>query len=313
MNSLWICLNAILPIFIIVAAGYAAKRAGMIRETEVSRMNAVAFKAFMPVMCFYNVYTSDLSSAVRPRLMIFTVCAILAVFGLSLAYAARFVDARERRGVVVQGIYRSNFLILGLPFVGGLVGEGGDIGVTAMMGAIVAPTFNVLAVITLESYNGKKASVRKLLLDILKNPLIIGSVLGLLCLVFDVKLPAPLETAARDMGRAASPLMLFLLGAFFRFSGAREHAKELAAVCLGRLVLAPALVLSVAVACGFRGIELVTLLAIFASSAAVASFTMAEQMGGDAALAGDIVVMTSAFASLTLFCWSFLFKSLNLC
>ena len=311
MNSLLICLSAILPIFITVAAGYAAKRAGIVRESEVSRMNAVAFKAFMPVMCFYNIYTSDLSSAVRPRLMAFTVCAILAVYGLSLAYAVRFVGARERRSVVVQGLYRSNFLILGLPFAAGLAGDG-NLGVTTVMNAIVAPMFNVLAVITLESYNGKKVNLRKLLLDILKNPLILGSMLGLLCLLLGIKLPAPLETAARDMGRAASPLMLFLLGAFFRLSGAREHAKELVAVCLGRLVVVPALALGVAIALGFRGIELITLLAIFASSTAVASFTMAEQMGGDAALAGDIVVMTSALASLTMFGWSFLFKILGL-
>ena len=311
MNSFWICLNAILPIFIVVAAGYAAKRAGLIRESEVPRMNAVAFKAFMPVMCFYNVYTSDLSSAVRPRLMVFTVLGILAVFGLSLVCAIRFVKVRDRRGVVVQGMYRSNFLILGLALAAGLSSDG-DLGVTAVMGAIVAPTFNVLAVITLEVYSGKKTNVRKLVIDIAKNPLIIGSLLGLLCLLLDLRLPSPLETAARDMARAASPLMLFLLGAFFRFSGAKEHAGELVAVCLGRLVIVPALVLSVAIALGFRDIELITLLAIFASSTAVASFTMAEQMGGDAALAGDIVVMTSALASLTLFGWSLLFKSLNL-
>ena len=240
--------------------------------------------------------------------MVFTVLGILAVFGLSLVYAIRFVKVRDRRGVVVQGMYRSNFLILGLALAAGLSSDG-DLGVTAVMGAIVAPTFNVLAVITLEVYSGKKTNVWKLVIDIAKNPLIIGSLLGLL---LDLRLPSPLETAARDMARAASPLMLFLLGAFFRFSGAKEHAGELAAVCLGRLVIVPALVLGVAIRLGFRGIELITLLAIFASSTAVASFTMAEQMGGDAALAGDIVVMTSALASLTLFGWSLLFKSLNL-
>ena len=72
MNSLQICARAILPIFLITAAGYAAKRAGLIREEEVSRFNALAFKVFLPVMCFYNVYTSELSSALRPGLMLFT-------------------------------------------------------------------------------------------------------------------------------------------------------------------------------------------------------------------------------------------------
>ena len=306
MNSLLICLNAIVPIFVVIAVGYLAKRGGIIREAEVPRMNAVAFKVFMPLMCFYNVYHSELSASVRPKLFVFTFAAILLVFAASLLFAVRCVSERSRRAVVVQGLYRSNYLILGVPFVAGLVGEN-ELGVAAVMGALIAPTFNVLAVVLLESYNGKKPGVRKLALDIAKNPLILGSLAGLVFLVLGITLPAPLETAARDMARVASPLMLFLLGAFFHFGDAREHWRELATVTLGRLVVIPAAALSAAVALGFRGADLATLIAVFASSTAVASFTMAEQMGGDAKLAGNIVVMTSACASFTLFAWSLVF------
>ena len=310
MNSLQICARAILPIFLITAAGYAAKRAGLIREEEVSRFNALAFKVFLPVMCFYNVYTSELSSALRPGLMLFTALAVLGVYALSFLYAHVFVKARSRRGVVIQGLYRSNYVILGLPLAAGLT-QDGDIGVAAVMGAVVVPIFNVLAVITLEVYNGTRPDWRKLLKNIATNGLIIGNVLGILVLLLKLKLPSPVEAALRDMARVASPLMLFLLGAFFRFGGMLSHWKDLIAVCLGRLVLIPALVLSLAIALGFRGVELITLLAVFASSTAVSSFTMAQQLGGDAPLAGDIVVATSALASFGLFGWSFLFKMLN--
>ena len=110
------------------------------------------------------------------------------------------------------------------------------------------------------------------------------------------------------MSAATSPVLLFLLGAFFQFKGMRSHWRELAAVCTGRLVLFPALFLSLAAALGFRGVDLVSLLGVFASSTAITSFTMAQQMGGDAELAGDIVVSTSALCSFTLFGWSLLFK-----
>ena len=310
MNSLQICLKAILPIFLITAAGYAAKRAGLIREEEVSRFNALAFKVFLPVMCFYNVYTSELSSALRPGLMLFTALAVLGVYALSFLYAHVFVKERSKRGVVIQGLYRSNYVILGLPLAAGLT-QDGDIGVAAVMGAIVVPIFNVLAVITLELYNGARPDWRKLLRNIATNGLIIGNVLGILVLLLKLKLPSPVEIALRDMSRVASPLMLFLLGAFFRFRGMLSHWKDLIAVCLGRLVLIPALVLGLALVLGFRDLELITLLAIFASSTAVSSFTMAQQLGGDAPLAGDIVVATSALASFGLFGWSFLFKMLN--
>ncbi len=309
-DKLLLCLSAVLPLLLVVAVGYAAKRAGLIREEDVPRANKWAFTVFMPLMCFYNIYTSDLRSAVRPQLILFTVCAIVAVYALSVLFAARAVKRRESRSAVVQGMFRSNYVILGLPLAAGLTADG-DIGVAAVLGAVVVPIFNALAVITLEVYRGGKPDGKKLLLGILRNPLILGSVAGILFLALDIRLPEIIEKPVRDLGKAASPLMLFLLGAFFNFrirGGARGY---LAAVCLGRLLVIPALTLSCALLLGFRGIELISLLAVFASPAAVASFTMAEQMGADAELAGNIVVSTSFLSAFTLFGWSFLLKMLN--
>ena len=82
-------------------------------------------------------------------------------------------------------------------------------------------------------------------------------------------------------------------------------------VALALIIACSALVFTAAVLLGFRGIELVTLLAIFASPTAVASFTMADQLGGDAKLAGNIVVLTSFLSAFTLFGWSYLLKVLN--
>ena len=311
MNSFTLCLRAVLPAFLLILAGYASKRAGFVREADIPMMNRMAYRAFMPVMCFYNVYNSDISSAVRPRLLVFSVVGVLCVYALSWLYAALFVKERRRRGVVIQGIYRSNFLIIGLSFAEGLLGDE-TLGCVAVCGALIVPLFNVLAVITLESYNGETPDRKRLLLNILRNPLLLGSVAGAVFLFTGLSLPEPLAAAVRQMGQAASPLLLFLLGAFFRFGNARQHWAELLAVCLGRLVIVPGLTLGLAAWLGFRGIEFVTLIALFGSSTAGNSFTMAQQMGGDADLAGDIVVMTSLFCSLTLFLWSLLFLRLGL-
>ncbi|MBO6039773.1 MAG: hypothetical protein J6P58_01050, partial [Oscillospiraceae bacterium] len=86
MNDLIVCLNAIVPVFFIIAVGYLAKRCGVIREGEVSLMNAVAFRVFMLAMCFYNVYNSDLHSAMRPRLILFAVCGVALMYLCSWLY-----------------------------------------------------------------------------------------------------------------------------------------------------------------------------------------------------------------------------------
>lgn len=309
MENLMLCLSAIVPILLLAALGYTAKRAGLIREEDVPRANKWSFAIFMSLMCFYNIYTSDLSSALRPRLILFTLLAILAEYALSFL-CTRSVKEPARRGVMIQGLFRSNYAILGMPMAAGLA-AGGDIGVAAVMGAVVVPCFNVLAVITLNLFNGSKVDLRKLLLGIARNPLILGTVAGLLFLLLKIRLPEVLEKPVRDLAKAASPLMLFLMGAFFRFRSDRATRKAASLVCVGRLLVIPALVLSLAALLGFRGVELITLLAVFATPTAVASFTMAEQLGGDAELAGNIVVLTSFFSVFSLFAWSFLFKMLN--
>ena len=178
--------------------------------------------------------------------------------------------------------------------------------------AVVVPMYNVLAVIILETYSDKHDSVGHVLLDVAKNPLILGSLCGIIFLIFGWKLPPLIESVVNSMSGVGSPMMLFLLGAFFEFRRLKEHLYPLTVACVGRLVVMPAIFLLLGALLGFRGVEFAALIGIFASSNAVAAFTMTQQMGGDAGLAGDIVVVTSTLCPFTIFGWSFLFKSLGM-
>ena len=304
------CLDAVLPIFGLILLGYAAKRLGLLDRGDVKKMNKVFFRFFLPVMLFYSLYTSDLSTAVQPALIAYAFGCTLLIFFASLALVRRFEPERSRRGVIVQALFRSNLVFIGLPVVESLMGAD-QLGPVVLLIATVVPLFNVLAVIVLEYYGGERTRPGRLVLDILKNPLILGSLAGFLALVLGVKLPLPLETLARQMNQACSPVMLFLLGAFLQPEGLMRDRRAVLWVSAGRLLIVPALTLLPAVLLGWRGVALASLLPVFASSTAVNSFTMAQQMGGDAELAGNIVVATSALCSLTLFFWCFLFRSLG--
>ena len=230
-NILIVCLNSVLPVFLTMAVGFAARLAGLIGERDVSRMNAIAFKVFLPLMLFYNIYSSDISYAVRPKLIGFTVGCVFVIFALCLGYVLLVEKDKSRQGVMIQGLYRSNFVIVGLPVAQALMGDA-DLSVVAVLMAIVVPIFNILAVITLEVFRGNKVKPWKIFLEVLENPLLIGSVVGILFVVFKIQLPGPVKTVVGNLAGIASPLMLFLLGAFFRFENMRGHVKELVQVCL---------------------------------------------------------------------------------
>lgn len=302
--------NAVLPMCLIMALGYGTRRLGWIRREEIFAINKIAFRIFLPCLLYYNVYCSDLSGSFDPLLMAYAVGGVLLTFGLSLGYTLLTEKLPERRGVMIQGMFRSNYVIMGIPVATALLGAD-QLGTVSILIAVVVPLFNMLSVVVLEVFRGQKPKPLHILGQIAKNPLVIGSVLGILTLAAGIRLPHILEQTIQNISAIASPLQLFLLGAFFQFSGLKTYRRELVTVSAAKLIVSPGLFLGLGALLGFRGVAFVSLIGIFASPTAVNSFTMAQQMGGDAELAGDIVVITSAMSILTMFLWIFLFKSLG--
>ena len=311
MENLMISANAVLPMCLVMALGYGTRRLGWLRREEISTINKIAFRIFLPCLLYYNIYCSDLSGSFDPLLMAYAVGGVLLTFGLALGYTLLTEKLPERRGVLIQGMFRSNYVIMGIPVATALLGAD-QLGTVSILIAVIVPLFNMLAVVVLEVFRAQKPKPLHILGQIAKNPLVIGSVLGILTLVAGIRLPHILEQTIQSVSAIASPLQLFQLGAFFQFSGLKTYRRELVTVSIAKLIVSPGLFLGLGALLGFRGVAFVSLIGIFASPTAVNSFTMAQQMGGDAELAGDIVVTTSAASILTLFLWIFLFKSLGM-
>ena len=303
--------NAVLPMFLLLAAGFLSQKAGVLTREDVPRFNKVAFRIFLPCLLFYNIYCSDLSAAVKPGLIVYAVCGVLLVFTAAYVAVKHLVPREDWKGVIAQGIFRSNFVIMGIPIAQALVGPD-QLGAVTVLIAVVVPLFNFLSVYVLERFRGGTVNVRKVLLEVAKNPLIVSSLLGILCQLLGLRLPGLLEQTVSSLSVIASPLQLFLLGAFFSFDGLGRYVRPLAAVTAVKLFVTPAVLLGTAALLGIRGGDFVGLIGIFASPTAVNSFTMVQQMDcGDAELAGDIVVTTSAVSILSFFLWILIFKTLG--
>ncbi len=216
-----------------------------------------------------------------------------------------------RTPVIIQGIYRSNFLLFGLPVMLNIFGDSG-VGVTSMLIAVIVPVYNLLAVIALSYFGEGKTNWFATTKKVLGNPLIIGTVLGLIFLALKIPVPSALDKALRDIAGLATPFALLLLGAEFTIKSVNSNLKALIISCFAKLLLAPAFIMGAGYLLGFRGIPLVALLAMSASPVAVSSFIMAQQAKADHQLAGQIVVFSTFFSVFTIFGWVFLLKLLAL-
>ena len=311
LNSFLLSLNAIVSIFVMMGVGYGAKRLLRLDKGSVQRFNSLVFHTLLPLMLFNNIYRSDIRGGVNLGCLGLALGVLAVLFMATWALVKRVEPANDQRGVMIQASFRSNFLLLGMPLIQELC-PGADLATVSVMLAVVVPCYNVLAVITLEMFRQQQVNVGKILRGIAKNPLIIASVAGILVNLSGLALPECLANPISQLGASASPVALLLLGAQFEFHDVRVHRRNLAICTALRLVVFPGVALPLAALAGLRGPEFAVLISMFAPPAAVSSYSMAAQMGGNPELAASAVTMTTLLSAGTMFLWIFLFKSLGM-
>ena len=311
MENFKLAFDSVSPIFLMMLLGYGIKRIGLADNHSFDVINRLIFKVFLPVLLFYNIYKTQEGTIFNIKYIIFTVTGVLLIFAIGLATVGYITRDNRKKGVILQGFFRSNFAILGLTLVENICGESSG-GLASVTAAVIIPLFNILAVIALEGYRQGKIDIRSLVIGILKNPLVIGCCIGMVFLASDIVLPTFTEKAVSDISKIASPLAMVALGGGFTFSSLKGYRREILITTVVRLVIVPALMIFAAVMSGFRQEALVCIMVAFGAPVAVSSFTMSQQMGGDGELAAHLVVISSAACLFTLFCWIFILNYLNL-
>ena len=311
MENLILSLNVVLPLFITMSLGYFLKSLNMFDNNTLDTMNNITFKSFLPMLLFYSIYKTDLQGVFNLKLMIFSATCVIALYLILYLIVPLIEKDNKKRGALLQGLFRSNFVIFGIPITESLFGSE-KVGVAALLIAVIVTLFNILSVIALETFRGGKPNFRKISIGIIKNPLIIASCLGILTLLLKIKIPTAMEKTISDVSKIATPLSLILLGASFKFDNIKKYLKQTTIAVVGKTILTPCIILPICIMFGYRGVELTTLMIIFAAPTAISSFTMAKQMDSDSDLAGQIVVFTSAFYVVTVFMLIFILKQSHL-
>lgn len=311
MSNLLLTVNTVLPVFLVMVTGFICRGLKLVKPDAVKAMNRLVFQVFLPVSLAKSLMTVDPETAINYSVMLYCAAGILATFIVSMLLVPRFVADNRRRGALVQGIYRSNYAILGIPLIESLF-PGGDNGVSAMIALITVPMFNMLAVITLETFRGGRFNLPRILLGIIKNPLILGCAVGFVIGKLPLTVPEFLMSTITKLGSVASPLALFSLGATIDLKKIGGNAKALLAGVSARLVIVPGVLLFFAYLLGYRGPEFAALMIAFGSPCAVSGYTMAAQMDSDAELAAQMVMLTTVLSVFTIFLMVLLFQNVGI-
>ena len=311
MESFLVAVNAVMPFLIYISFGYGVRMSGLVDEAFMNKLNKLIFRAFFPILMFNNLYKVEPGFTLDGRLVAVGVGSVLLLELILVFLVPKFVKGNPQRGVVIQAIYRSNFVLFAIPLTTSLFGETGSV-LASMMVAIVIPIYNVTAVIILELFHGGKSDIRVLVKNVCTNPLILGALVGFIFFMLQIKLPACIDETAAQFADLTTPLALFVLGGTLHFSAVRGNLKYLVPSLTVKMVFLPAVITALATAMGFGNLERFVLFTMYATPVATASYSMAQNMGGDGELAGQFVVISTAGSIVTIFLWVLFFKTMGM-
>ena len=313
MENIILSFNVIAPLFFLMVIGYAiANYTDLADKDLLKKANSLVFKVFLPCMLFKNIYQSNIREQMQGGLCFFAAGSLLLLFALLCLVVPKVVKKENQQGVVIQGIFRSNYVIFGVAVVENMYGSANTV-TAAILSAVLVPMYNFLAVIALSFFGGKRErDFKKVLVGILKNPLIIASVLGIIASLLGFKLPKAADTTLNDLAKLATPIAFLILGGDFDFSKVRGNLKIAGGVVAVKMVILPLIFIPMVVAMGYRNSDLLAALLAYQTPVAVSSYIMAQQAGADEQLAGQLVVFSSAVSIFTLFVTIFILRQMGL-
>ncbi len=312
LESFLVALNAVAPFMILLGIGALAIRFRLTDRAFMNRLNTLNYRLFFPFMMFNSIYNAKPEDTPSLKLILTGVLSVLLLVVVLIIIVPRVATENPRRGVIIQAIFRSNFVIYGIPLTTYVFGPERS-SVCGMMVLIMVSVFNIAGVVVLELFReGGKVRIGPLLAGLLKNPLLQGCVAGLVFYLLRVPLPPFITSPVASLATVATTLAMLVLGANLVFDEIRKNRRTIAVVLTVRLVLLPLIMLPVAYLIGLRGVELFLILMIFGTPVATASYPMAQNMGGDGQLAGQLVFVSTVASLGTIFLYIYALSRLGL-
>ena len=297
--------------FFLMFIGSFLRRINIFDEDFLRKLNKITYCVLLPVLLFNNIYTSKVSGEIDLEFIIFFVILALAVIGILLIVIPKYEKDNRNRGVLIQGLFRGQFVFFGIPLMANIFGDEGLVVLSTLI-AIIVPIYNFLAVIILDLFTDERHNYKATVISILTNPLVIGSLLGIAASVLQIKLPSALNKTIADISKTVTPISLMILGGVIEINNIWKNRKKLILIAAVKLFIIPSFAALITIFFGYRGIELGAVLSMIAPPTAVASYTLAQQHDCNDELAGQIVFFTTLISPFSIFLFIFVFKTFGL-
>ncbi len=312
MENFVYSLNATVPVFVVMVAGWILRQKGMLNANFVNVADKFNFTVTLPILLFRDIASMDIAKDFELKFFLYCMIATILCFGVIWSAAEIFLKDKTMIGSFVQGSFRGSMAVLGIAFIQNIYGNAG---LAPLMIVAAVPLYNIFSVIVLtmkgtDQEGQRKERIKSAFIGICTNPIILGILAGLPFAMFDVTIPGMVLKSLNNFANMATPLALIAIGAGFELHKTLGKLNIASAATVIKLILQPAIFLPIAVMMGFRDQAMVALLIMLGAPSTPACYIMAKNMNNDSVLASGIVVLSMLVSPVTITLWIFALKTM---
>ncbi|WP_269633066.1 AEC family transporter [Pelomonas sp. BJYL3] len=286
----------LLPDFLLIAVGFALCRYTTLDRPVWSSVERLVYYLLFPVLLFNSISRSQLRPGETLALAGAGVAVLLS--GVLLAYALRLWPGMHAQNHAsgAQVAFRFNSFVA-LALAERLQGAQG-VAWIALLIALCVPLANVAAVWPLARHGG-----HGYLRELVRNPLIVSTVLGLAANLSGLRLPEPAAVSLQKIGVAALPLGLMAVGAGLRFGALRDAPGLAGALLFIRHAALPLVALGLIQVLALPPAQASMLMAFAALPTASSAYVLAVRMGGNGPFVAGLITLSTLLGMVSLPVW----------
>ncbi|WP_373698979.1 AEC family transporter [Neisseria dentiae] len=288
--------TGLIPLILCIISGILLNRYRFIPHETWLSIDKLNYYFLFPALLFSSLSGADIGLGVFESSLFAALAVVSLLFALVYLCKFLFKINEKNLGVYVQSLIRFNTYI-GLALSVAVFQEQG-LALFSLIIAFSIPLINVFSVLSLSHH--QHVSVRIMVLNIIKNPLIISCVVALAFNLLSLPLWQGLKDFIKLLASASLPLGLLCIGAGLTFMADKKDYALITANSLLRLIAAPAAAYLLCTLAGLGGLERQIITLFFALPTAPSAYALTKMLGGNHALMASIISLQTLLAMITL-------------
>jgi malonate transporter and related proteins len=299
--------DLVLPVFAIIVTGWLAGWLGYVSRSLADGLVHFAYNVAMPALLFVTVAQESARNLLEWRFLLAfgggSILCFMLVFVAVRAASGRDVASSTMHGMAAA---MTNTGFVALPILHSIYGQPAVLPVavaTVFVAAVMFPATVILLEREGRGAHGKPARPIALARQIVLNPMVLSTLLGLAWAIADVPIPAPVAAYMNILAAALTPCALFAIGLGLSVEGLRAHMASSIVLAVVKLVLMPTIVYGLCVALSLQPLYTIVAVICAAVPTAKTMYILAHEYDVEEPLVAATISITTMLSVVTLLAW----------